>query len=73
MQDTPDVPGDLPEGLGTLARRSLTRAGYTRLEQLTSVRASELSRLRGMGSKAVAQIRVALAARGESLAEEDGQ
>jgi DNA-directed RNA polymerase alpha subunit len=62
---------DLPEGLSNDALRSLRRAGYTRLDQLTAVRASELGRMRGMGSKAIGQIRVALAARGQGLADED--
>ncbi len=66
----PDATDDLPEGLSTAARRALTRAGYTRLDQLTRVRESDLYRLHGMGGKAIAQIRVALAARGQGLAEE---
>ena len=44
--------------------------GITRLEQLTQVRESELYRLHGMGAKAIGQLRVALAARGQGLAEE---
>ena len=61
---------DLPEGLSSPARRALTRAGITQLEQLTQVRESELYRLHGMGAKAIGQLRVALAARGQGLAEE---
>jgi hypothetical protein len=61
---------DLPEGLSKPARRALTRAGYTRLEQFTQLRESDLYRLHGMGAKAIGQIRVALAARGQGLAEE---
>jgi len=64
------VDDDFPDGLGSPARRSLIRAGYTQLDQLKDVRVSELSRLHGMGSKAIAQLRVALAARGEGFAEE---
>ncbi|PKQ16430.1 MAG: DNA-binding protein [Actinobacteria bacterium HGW-Actinobacteria-7] len=70
MLDEDDSPDDLPEDLGTLARRSLARAGYTCLDQLTSVSESDLGRMRGMGAKAIGQIRVALAARGQSLAED---
>lgn len=66
----PDAPDDLPTGLSSSARRALTRKGYTRLDQLTQVRESELYRLHGMGAKAIGQIRVALAARGQGLAEE---
>lgn len=66
-----DLDEDLPAGLASPALRALRRAGYTRLDQLTRVRPSELGRLHGMGAKAIGQIRVALAARGQSLAEED--
>ena len=62
---------DLPAGLSSAARRALTRAGYTQLDQLTSVSASELGRLHGMGAKAIGQLRVALAARGQGLAADD--
>lgn len=66
-----DPVDDLPARLGSPARRALARAGYTRLEQFTEVRVSDLSRLHGMGAKAIGQIRVALAARGQGFAEED--
>lgn len=62
---------DLPAGLANPAKRALRRAGYIRLEQLTTVRESDLYRMHGMGAKAIGQIRVALAARGQGLAEED--
>jgi len=61
---------DLPEGLPKPAIRALTRAGYTRLEQFTQLRESDLYRLHGMGAKAIGMIRVALAARGQGLAED---
>ena len=61
---------DLPAGLSNPARRALARADITQLEQLTQVRESELYRLHGMGAKAIGQLRVALAARGQGLAEE---
>ncbi len=61
---------DLPAGLSSAARRALTRAGYTSLDQLPQVRVSELARLHGMGAKAIGQLRVALAARGQGFAEE---
>ncbi len=67
-----DTPDDLPPGLGSPARRALTRAGYTSLDQLTAAKESGLYRLHGMGAKAIGQIRVALAARGQGLREEDG-
>ena len=71
MPNTNDMPEDLPAGLSSAARRALSRAKYTRLDQLTTVRASDLGRLHGMGAKAIGQIRVALAARGQSLADEN--
>lgn len=66
----PGTMDDLPIGLSTAARRALTRAGYTSLDELTRVRESELYRLHGMGAKAIGQLRVALAARGQGLADE---
>ena len=70
MPEVNDSANDLPAKLSSPARRALTRAGYTRLHQFMSVRESELSRLHGMGAKAIGQLRVALAARGEGFAEE---
>lgn len=61
--------GDFPAGLASPARRALAGAGYTRLEQLTGVSASELMKLHGMGPRALEQLRAALAARGQSFAE----
>jgi len=66
----PGPTDDLPAGLSHPARRALARAGYTRLEQLTQVSESDLYRLHGMGAKAIGQLRVALAARGEGLADD---
>jgi len=43
---------DLPK-IGAPATRALLAAGYTRLEQLTKVSEAELSRLHGMGPKAL--------------------
>lgn len=60
---------DLPSGLARPARRALAAAGYARLEQLTSVRESELLRLHGMGPKALDLLRRALADRGLSFAD----
>lgn len=50
---------DLPEKLASPARRALSGAGYSRLEQLTRITEAEL-----------AQLREALAAKGLSFAEE---
>ena len=73
MSQSNDMAEDLPAGLSSPALRALRRAGYTRLEQFTDLRESDLSRLHGMGAKAIGQIRVALAAQGQGLAEEDPQ
>ena len=61
---------DLPSNLAQPARRALTGAGYWRLEQLTTVSATELLDLHGMGPKALGQLRQALAERGLALAGE---
>ncbi len=66
----PDPVDDLPPGLSNPARRALSRAGVTRLDQLTRMSEADLYRLHGMGGKAIGQLRVALAARGQSLAED---
>jgi len=68
---TDDSASDLPAGLASPARRALSRAGYTSLDQLATAKESDLSRLHGMGAKAIGQIRVALAARGQGLVDED--
>ena len=59
---------DLPRGLAKPALRALTEAGYTRLDQLTNVREADLLGLHGMGPKAIAVLRNALAARGQTFA-----
>jgi hypothetical protein len=57
---------DLPK-LAAPARRALTGAGYTRLEDLTEVKESEVMRLHGMGPNAMAVLRDALKERGLSF------
>lgn len=57
-------------GLPRPAQRALAGAGYLRLEQLAEVGEAEVSRLHGVGPKAVAQLRRALAERGLSFAGE---
>lgn len=63
---------DLPGTLAAPARRALAAAGYTCLAQLTSVSEAELLRLHGMGPKAIARLRDALAARGLAFTTRDG-
>ena len=61
-------PRSLPAGLAKPAQRALAAAGYTTLDQLTQVSEQDLSRLHGMGPKAVRQLRDALAAAGLGFA-----
>lgn len=58
---------DLPTGLAKPARRALEGAGYFQLEQLTKFSEKEVSKLHGMGPKAIEQIRYALAEKGLSF------
>lgn len=59
--------GDLPHAIGNPARRALANAGYSRLEQLTQVRESDLLRMHGVGPKAIERLREALQSRGQSF------
>jgi hypothetical protein len=62
---TPD-PG-LPRSIGAPATRALTAAGYTELRQLEGVPAAELSKLHGVGPRALRLLQEALQAHGMSL------
>jgi len=62
---------DLLKGLAQPAIRALALAGYTRLEQLANAKEADLLKLHGMGPKAMALIRGALAARGLAFADPD--
>ena len=59
---------DLPK-TSKPAARALAGAGYTRLEQLTTISEQELGKLHGMGPKAINILRAALEAKGLSFAE----
>jgi len=59
-----------PKGVAAPAQRALANAGYTRLEQLTGVKESDLRRLHGMGPKALVALRQALEEMGLSFAPE---
>ena len=50
--------------LGAPARRALSAAGYTRLDQLAQVSEHELTKLHGVGPTAIAALREALQERG---------
>jgi hypothetical protein len=60
--------GGFPEKLSQPAQRALASAGFTRLEELTTVSEAELGKLHGMGPKAIRLLREALAARSLSFA-----
>jgi uncharacterized protein YdhG (YjbR/CyaY superfamily) len=53
--------------LGAPARRALSAAGYTRLDQLAKVSEPDLKKLHGMGPTAIAALREALHERGLSF------
>ena len=54
---------DFPK-LPAPARRALSGAGYTRLDQLAELPESDLKKLHGMGATAIAALRAALDERG---------
>lgn len=64
-----DDHGALPS-IGSPATRALEAIGVTRLEQLPEHRAEDLLALHGVGPKAIATLRSALAGRGMSLLDE---
>jgi hypothetical protein len=53
--------------LSAPARRALSGAGYTSLDQLAQISESDLKTLHGMGPTAIAALRAALAERGLSF------
>jgi hypothetical protein len=61
------APDAFPRGIGRPATGALLAAGYTDLAQLHGVPAADLLRLHGVGPKAVAVLRGALAERGLAL------
>lgn len=65
-----EAASDLPRALSAPARRALLAAGYTRLEQLTRVRATELGQLHGVGPRALVQLRRALHDQGWRFSDE---
>jgi hypothetical protein len=60
-------PDAFPRGIGRPATGALVAAGYTELSQLDGMAEEDLLRVHGVGPKAVAVLRAALAARGLSL------
>ncbi len=65
MVNKQTMPEDnFPAGLSNPARRALTNAGYTRLEQLNGVSEAEIKKLHGIGPNALQLLRGALAEKG---------
>jgi hypothetical protein len=62
---SPDA--DLPKNIGAPATRALIAAGYTALGQLAGVPATELTKLHGVGPRALRLIQEALEQQGMSL------
>jgi hypothetical protein len=57
----------LPSAIGAPATRALVAAGYTGLRQLAGVKAAELTKLHGVGPKAIRLLQEALDQQGLSL------
>ena len=60
-------PDGFPRGIGRPATGALLAAGFTDLTQLDGMAEEDLLRMHGVGPKAVALLREALAQRGLSL------
>ena len=56
-----------PRSVSKPAQRALAAAGYTRLDQLTKARESDLAALHGMGPKALNFLKEALKQEGKSF------
>jgi hypothetical protein len=61
------APDGFPRGIGRPATGALLAAGYTDLAQLDGMAEKDLLRLHGVGPRAVAVLRAALADRGLAL------
>ena len=73
MSSDEKMSDDAMPKIGAPATRALTVGGYTRLDRLTNVTATELLSLHGVGPKAIRILREALAARDLAFAEDDSQ
>ncbi|ANS29087.1 hypothetical protein R1CP_22055 [Rhodococcus opacus] len=67
---TSDTAGhtEFPASMGKVSRRELASHGYTRFGQLTTVTAKELSKIDGVGPKAIRILEEELAERGLGFA-----
>jgi hypothetical protein len=68
-EKTEQIESDLPAGLSQPALRALDLAGYTRLEQFTTVTEADLLKLHGLGPKTIRILRSALERRGLAFAD----
>lgn len=67
MNDGEKQEHDFPARLGRPATGALLAAGYTRMQQLTTVTAREILALHGMGPKGIRILREELAAQGKAF------
>jgi hypothetical protein len=58
---------NFPTNIGQPALRALNNAGFSRLEQMTTITEKDLGKLHGMGPKALGLLREALCAKGLHL------
>ncbi|EKT82229.1 hypothetical protein WSS_A13392 [Rhodococcus opacus M213] len=67
---TSDTAGhtEFPASMGKVSRRELASHGYTRFDELTTVTAKELSKIDGVGPKAIRILEEELAERGLGFA-----
>ena len=63
------LPGGFPGGLSAPAKRALTGAGYTQIEQLADATEADILKLHGIGPSAMPLLREALAAKGLRFAD----
>ena len=59
---------DFPAGLSQPALRAFAAAGYTRLDQFTTITEADLLQWHGVGPKAIRLLRSALQVQGKSFA-----
>jgi hypothetical protein len=64
---TASIKGNFPKGIAQPALRALFAAGFTAIEQLTTISEHELLGLHGMGPNAVRKIRDGLHEKGMDL------
>ena len=65
-----EVRTEFPHGIGKVAKRELAGNGYTRYDQLTTVSATTLLAIHGIGPKAIRILTEELAERGLSFAQD---